>query len=301
MSAPCACTTASFAASASNLLGAVTKGRPGELGDLLRHPLGVALRGVEARAHRGAAERELVQVRQRALQVAQRLVDLRDVPAELLAQRERGRVLQVRAADLHHALEGLRLLRERVAQRLHLRHHAAHHRLHRRDAHRGGEHVVGALALVHVVVGVDLAALAALAAQQLGGAVRQHLVDVHVRLGAAAGLPDDERELLVVLAREHLVRGLHDGLAALLGERAVLHVHDRRRLLHQHQRADERHGHALAGDVEVLPAALRLGAPQPVGGDLDGAEGVLLDAYVLGAHGGSLLKTGKGWESGPWP
>ena len=36
LSAPCACTSASLAASASNLLGAVTNGWPGELGELLR-------------------------------------------------------------------------------------------------------------------------------------------------------------------------------------------------------------------------------------------------------------------------
>ena len=36
LSAPCACTSASLAASASNLLGAVTKGWPVRRGDLLR-------------------------------------------------------------------------------------------------------------------------------------------------------------------------------------------------------------------------------------------------------------------------
>jgi hypothetical protein len=43
--------------------------------------------------------------------------------------------------------------------------------------------------------------LAALAAEQLGGAVGDHLVGVHVGLGAGAGLPDDEREVVVELAR----------------------------------------------------------------------------------------------------
>ena len=36
--------------------------------------------------------------------------------------------------------------------------------------------------------------------------------------------------------------------------------------------------HALAGDREVLEAALGLGAPEAVGGDLDRAEGVVLGA-----------------------
>src|SRR4029078_1666838 len=38
--------------------------------------------------------------------------------------------------------------------------------------------------------------------------------------------------------------------------------------------------HALAGDAEVLERALRLRAPQVIRGHLDGAESVLLDAYV---------------------
>ena len=53
-----------------------------------------------------------------------------------------------------------------------------------------------------------------LAAGELDGAVRDHLVDVHVRLRAAAGLPDAERELVVVLAGDHLVGRLHDAASA---------------------------------------------------------------------------------------
>src|SRR6266508_2095394 len=48
------------------------------------------------------------------------------------------------------------------------------------------------------------------AAGELDGPVRDHLVDVHVRLRAAARLPDVERELVVVLAVDDLVGGLHD-------------------------------------------------------------------------------------------
>ena len=49
------------------------------------------------------------------------------------------------------------------------------------------------------------------------------------------------------------------------------------------QRAHQLTGHALAGDLEVLQRALRLRAPQPVGGDFDVAEGVSFDAHV--GHG----------------
>ena len=47
---------------------------------------------------------------------------------------------------------------------------------------------------------------------QLDGAVGDHLVGVHVRLRAAAGLPDAQREVVVELAGDHLVGGLDDAL-----------------------------------------------------------------------------------------
>ena len=64
LSAPCSSTMASWAASASNLLGAVTNGRPVIVGDLGRERLGEALLGVEAGADRGAALGQLVDPRQ---------------------------------------------------------------------------------------------------------------------------------------------------------------------------------------------------------------------------------------------
>ncbi len=116
-------------------------------------------------------------MRQRALEVPAGVVELRHLARELLAQRQRRRVLQVRAADLHDVPEGLGL---------------------RRPARRAAPSAAGStgppracaaatfmavgntslvrLPLVHVVVRVDQAALAALAAEELAGAVGQHLV-----------------------------------------------------------------------------------------------------------------------------
>ena len=50
--------------------------------------------------------------------------------------------------------------------------------------------------------------LPSVAAGQLDGAVGDDLVDVHVRLRAAAGLPDAQREVVVELAGDDLVGGL---------------------------------------------------------------------------------------------
>jgi hypothetical protein len=133
--------------------------------------------------------------------------------AASIAWRERRRVLQVRAPDLDDRCEfpALRLQRRREA--VERGNHVHAERARRGNVHRRGEHVVGRLAEIDVVVGMQQALRAALAAEQLGGAVGQHLVGVHVRLRAGARLPDHQRELLVVPAREHLVGGARQRLA----------------------------------------------------------------------------------------
>ena len=170
----------------------------------------------------------------------------------------------------------------------------AHGLLGRGDVHRGREGVVGGLAAVDVVVGMHRRLAAALAAEQLVGAAGDHLVGVHVGLGARAGLPDHERELVVELAVDHLLRGLADRLGELGIELAEPHVDPGRRELDDAERADQRRRHALAADLEVLQRALGLGAPVAVGLDLDRAERVGLDANVLGViHAAAPVLLGR--------
>ena len=192
LSAPWAATSASCAASASNLLGAVTNGRPVSSrdlgGDLVPRTPPVR---VEARADRRAAERELVEVGQRGFDVREAVVELGDPAGELLAERERHRVLQVRAADLDDARELLGLRVERVAQL----------------PHGGDQPVRGSARPAAMCIAVGKVSFddcdmltssfgwtgffaAERAARQLDRAVGDDLVDVHVGLRAAAGLPD---------------------------------------------------------------------------------------------------------------
>ena len=63
----------------------------------------------------------------------------------------------------------------------------------RGDVHRGGESVVGALALIDVVVGMLY-----FFPRQLVAPIGDDFVGVHVRLRAAARLPDDERKACVI-------------------------------------------------------------------------------------------------------
>jgi hypothetical protein len=99
---------------------------------------------------------------------------------------------------------------ERVGKPVHLHEQRIEHRA-GHDPHGGGEGVIGALAVVDVIVGVDLRVIALLAAQDLLGAVREHLVDVHVERRAGSHMEDVHRELVAERTLQDLVGGLHDG------------------------------------------------------------------------------------------
>ena len=84
--------------------------------------------------------------------------------------------------------------------------------------HGGGERVVRGLRHVDVVVGMDRLLGSHLAAHNFNGAVGDDFVDVHVGLGAAPGLPDAQRKLVIELAGDNLVGGLHDELGFVGGK-----------------------------------------------------------------------------------
>jgi len=88
----------------------------------------------------------------------------------------------------------------------------------RRQVHRRREDVVRRLTHVHVVVGVHVFA----------GKRGDHLVRVHVRGGARAGLEDIDRKLIVELPCGNPVTGLRDASGLLVVEQPELGVHARR-------------------------------------------------------------------------
>ena len=94
-----------------------------------------------------------------ALQRRQRMLELRHVAGELLAERERRRVLQVRAPDLDDAVERVAFASSVVAQRSSAGSTSSSQRARRGDVHRGREHVVRRLAEVDVVVRMHQALL----------------------------------------------------------------------------------------------------------------------------------------------
>ena len=113
-------------------------------------------------------------------------------------------------------------------------------------------------------------------AQQLIGAVGNDLVDIHIRLRAAAGLPDGKREVAVERAVKDLVAGSLDGTGAAGVEHAELRIGARRRELHDRERADDLRRDLLGADAEIFKAALRLRAPVTVGGHTHLAHRIML-------------------------
>ena len=78
--------------------------------------------------------------------------------------------------------------------------------------------------------------LAALAAEDLVGAIGEHFVGVHVVRRSRAGLIRVDDELIAVLAGEHFVGRRDDRVGELGVEAPGLFVRQRRRLLDPHLR-----------------------------------------------------------------
>src|SRR5881296_3865134 len=261
------------------------EGDPGRARQLRRDLLPEAGGRVQSGAEGGAADRQLGQVTKRRLHARDAVADDARVATELLPERHGDRVLEVRAAGLHHVGEGAGALLESRRQLLERRQQRA------RDLAVGGhvdggrEDVVGALALVHVVVRVDDGLVAAPGAEQLEGAVRDHLVGVHVGRGAGAGLEDVDHELAVELPLRHLRRSAADGVGKPLVEEPERGVDARARALDGAQGGDEAPWEAQPGDREVLDRPRRLRAVVSVRGHHHLTHAVALDAGL--GHGSS--------------
>ena len=137
-----------------------------------------------------------------------------------------------------------------------------------------------------MIVGVNGRLAAARAGELFIGDPGDHFVRVHVRLGAAARLPDRKRELIVVVARHDRVGRCADRL----GQPGIEPMHaidPRRRALDPRERVDDRQRHALVrGKCEIMPAAFGLRAPIGLGRNLDSADRVAFGSPV---HAISIL------------
>ncbi|MNS69958.1 hypothetical protein D3C72_1032890 [compost metagenome] len=254
-----------------------THGQTRQPHELLHHLVAVLRPGVQARASGRAADAQLQEALFGLVQPVVRPADGAGVGAELLAHGHRHRVLQVGAARLDHVGELGRLGLEaggqalqRVVQR------GQDHQ--GREAHGRGNHVIGGLAHVDVVVGMDVGVLAQLATQQLVGPVGDHLVGVHVEGRPGPGLVGVHHEVVVVKPQRDLARRLLDRPSLLLRQVAQLVVRPSGGDLDGRDRPHHRRRQRQPADGEVAGRPKRLNAVIGALGQLELAQRIALGA-----------------------
>ncbi len=202
------------------------------------------------------------------------------VARELLAQRQRRRILRVGPANLDDAVEFFDLLLQRAVQLLQPRQQHVPCGHCGGDMHGGGESVVRRLAHVAVIVRVHRVFRADGTTHQFDRAIGNDLISVHVRLGAGTGLPDDEREVVVELALKDFASGLNDRLTARFVERTLCHIGLRAGLLNHAKRADNGDRLLFPPNREVDNRALCLRAPIFIGGNFERTKAVGFGAGI---------------------
>jgi hypothetical protein len=136
-----------------------------------------------------------------------------------------------------------------------------------------GDDIVGGLAQVHVVVGMQLGP----SARSDGG---DDLVGVHVGRGAAPGLEYIDREVLIVRAARDFLRRRHKSFGFVARQQFQIGVGLGRGGLDQRQSADESTPKAQARDREVLDRALRLRPVQRIGRHAHLAHRVFFNSVI---------------------
>ena len=127
-----------------------------------------------------------------------------------------------------------------------------HQQLEHRHLPRRGEHVVGGLAAVDMVVGVDQGVVPLLAPQQLNGPVGDDLIGVHVQAGARAPLDGVHNKGVVELAVHNLPAGLDNGAGHPFVQQSDLVVGDGRGHFDLRDGVDNLRVHAQPRDGKVL-------------------------------------------------
>ena len=187
----------------------------------------------------------------------------------------------MRAADFDDFLELRRFAFERRLQALHRRQQTIGDRQRAGDMDRGRETIVRRLAKIDVIVGVHRRFRAARRAKLFIGAIGDHFIDVHVRLRAGAGLPDDKRKMRVEFAGDDFLRRIDDRLRHIRLDQALFGVDLRRRQFHPRQRVNDVDRHLLTANRKIFFRALCLRAPIGPGRNGDVAEGIAFDTVIF--------------------
>jgi hypothetical protein len=256
-----------------------------DLRQMIATLLRIPLRSVEPRPDRGPAHADLGQHRTDGFEGADFIVERASKRVELLAERHRHGILELRAPHLDDVGELFALGAECSDQFLVCSDDLGVAERHA-DMHRAGIGIIGGLRAVHVIVRITVFVFAFLVSHQLERAVGDHLVRVHVRRRARPALEDVEAELVVELSVYDLLAGLLDAGQDLLREPLGVEVGARGSELHHGEAFDEVRVLAQldAGDLEVFECASRLNAVIRVGGHGEVTEEVVFDPCVRRGH-----------------
>ena len=196
---------------------------------------------------------------------------------EDLAPRDRHGILKMRAPRLDDAARARGVTPQRADERDQLTVQRLQH-LERHQADRGRRDVVGRLAEVDVVVGMDRMPAPAPAAQPLVGEAGDHLVDVHVGGRAGARLQHVDRGGIRHAAGGHAGRRRDDSRRPPWRQQPQPCVHARGSQLDERVGADEGRMRQAVGELEGPSRPLGEGPPECPPRDLDRSEAVTLHA-----------------------
>ena len=217
----------------------------------------IALIGIDGSTDGGAAH----------IHMHQLIVDVTDavevsfhygtVCAELLTQTDRDGILHLGTAHFQDMVELFLFFAQGADQSRQLEDHVLQ-QFDGGDLAGGGDHVVGGLRHIYMVIGMNDGVVAFFAAQNLDGTVGDHFVGVHVERGAGAALDTVGDKGIVQLAGQDLVTGLYDGVFDLFIHVTDLTVGDGTGFFYSSQRTDKFRMGAAAGDVKVFVGTDRL-------------------------------------------
>jgi len=143
----------------------------------------------------------------------------------------------------------------------------------------GRNRVVGALRHVHVVVRIDrFIFVANVKAEHLIGAIGNHFVHVHIVRRAGAGLERIEFKMAREFIVHHFLRGLRDGVREVGVEQTQIAVHFGGGAFDERHAPDKGALLFQMANRKIVQGALRLSAPQSVGGDLEFAHRIFFYA-----------------------
>ena len=238
--------------------------------------------GVQPGTNGGTAQSQFFQSGQSDLQHFLVFFQRRAPAADFLAKRNGGSILQVGTTGFYNALVFFFQPFEGVHQQVDGGEQFVLDSQHGGDMHRGGEGIVGRLAHIDVVIGVEQFFSCDFVAP-----IGDYFVGVHIGLGTRTGLPHHQGEVVVELPCHHFVTGLADGIQFFVGhffgfQRVVGHG---RRFFQNPESVGDFTGHNLVAhpDAEVFTAPLGLCCPVFVSRHFYLAHGVMFNTIFHSA------------------